>query len=982
MSIDSTLSNRTITETQVSSRNRFVPTALPWLIAAAALVIYSMTLNPWVSASNIIQVGKLSGWTWQPDLSEPLYWLITYPFRWFPHSSIPIALNLLSMVCAVLTLALLARSVALLPHDRTHEQRLREHGEFSLLSIPFAWLPPILAAIVCGLQLTFWENATAASGEMLNLLLFAYVIRCLLEFRIHERESWLTRAALVYGLATTNNWAMIGFFPLFLVALVWIRGLSFFNLGFLGRMALFGLAGCLLYLLLPLVQSRADIATVPFWTGLKANLGNQEGMLAVLFKKRQTIALLGLTSFVPIFFIAIRWASSFGDSSRLGAALGTLMVHLVNAFFLIACTWVALDPPFSPRNIGLGLPFLTFYYLGALSVGYFSGYFLLVFRELPVDRLRRKKGYLPIVNSAVTCGVLLLLFLAPFGLLYRNLPQIRATNGPLLKQTANLLTEALPPKGAIVLGDDIRRLLLAHAGLASSGKDQAFVFVDTASLTYPNYHRYLKKLFPGRWPVDPPKSIKHLINRQAEVPLMAALEQSNSVYYLQPSFGAYFERFYLEPHGMAYKLIPYPSTNPFPPALTQDLISENEAFWSKVDLQPVSLIIKSITAPAKQPHPGLLEGVTHLAHLTREPNRDAAFWGSHYSRALDYWAVQLQRMGDLEKAAGHFQRALELNPDNVSARVSLEGNKNLQAGRPTAATFSKSIEDSFGSKYRDWNQVMSENGPFDEPSFCFAQGQVYIQARLFRQAMLQFARVKELDPIHLSASLWLAQLYILAHQPDEALRVVDQIHQQEAAFGVDRTNINELLFAEDSALLANNESASAEAAVSKTIQRFPEDKQLVPVLLGTATQMYMNFGFYSNALDTIERQLKLAPDNPTTLVNKGVSLLQLNACEQAIPPLTRAIEMQSTNYTALFNRALAYLRCEQLDASQKDYEALQRVMPTAYTIYYGLQEIAYRRKDTNAAIHYCELYLTNSPSNPEEIKFVNVRLAELQPRSR
>src|ERR1044071_6876242 len=157
MSIDSTLSNRTITETQVSSRNRFVPTALPWLIAAAALVIYSMTLNPWVSASNIIQVGKLSGWTWQPDLSEPLYWLITYPFRWFPHSSIPIALNLLSMVCAVLTLALLARSVALLPHDRTHEQRLREHGEFSLLSIPFAWLPPILAAIVCGLQLTLRE---------------------------------------------------------------------------------------------------------------------------------------------------------------------------------------------------------------------------------------------------------------------------------------------------------------------------------------------------------------------------------------------------------------------------------------------------------------------------------------------------------------------------------------------------------------------------------------------------------------------------------------------------------------------------------------------------------------------------------------------------------------------------------------------------------------------------------------------------------
>ena len=51
----------------------------------------------------------------------------------------------------------------------------------------------------------------------------------------------------------TNNWAMIGFFPAFVVALVWIKGLSFFNLRFLGRMSLCGLAGLSLYLLLPLV---------------------------------------------------------------------------------------------------------------------------------------------------------------------------------------------------------------------------------------------------------------------------------------------------------------------------------------------------------------------------------------------------------------------------------------------------------------------------------------------------------------------------------------------------------------------------------------------------------------------------------------------------------------------------------------------------------------------------------------------------------
>src|SRR5262249_47198905 len=141
------------------------------------------------------------------------------------------------------------------------------------------------AAIVCGLQLTFWENATAASSEMLDLLLFAYIIRCLLEFRIDRNQSWLTKAALVYGMAIPGNFAMIGFFPLFMLALVWIKGLSFFNLRFLGQMALFGAAGLLLYLLLPIVQSMSEYSRVPFWQGLVANLGTQKAILVTLLNK-------------------------------------------------------------------------------------------------------------------------------------------------------------------------------------------------------------------------------------------------------------------------------------------------------------------------------------------------------------------------------------------------------------------------------------------------------------------------------------------------------------------------------------------------------------------------------------------------------------------------------------------------------------------------------------------------------------------------
>src|ERR1019366_57091 len=117
--------------------------------------------------------------------------------------------------CATVSLAWLARTVALLPHDRTSAQRRRLLGESPLLAIRTAWLPPALAVLVCGLQLTFWENAIAATGEMFQLLLFAWLVRCLVELRADESRARLPGFALVYGLAVANDWAMVAFGPLF-----------------------------------------------------------------------------------------------------------------------------------------------------------------------------------------------------------------------------------------------------------------------------------------------------------------------------------------------------------------------------------------------------------------------------------------------------------------------------------------------------------------------------------------------------------------------------------------------------------------------------------------------------------------------------------------------------------------------------------------------------------------------------------------------
>ncbi|MCX6928838.1 MAG: tetratricopeptide repeat protein, partial [Verrucomicrobia bacterium] len=457
------------------------------------------------------------------------------------------------------------------------------------------------------------------------------------------------------------------------------------------------------------------------------------------------------------------------------------------------------------------------------------------------------------------------------------------------------------------------------------------------------------------------------------VQLLSRLAQTNSVYYLHPSFGYYFEFFFLEPHGLVYKLNPYTTNALFASTPSRELIAENEAFWAMADQEALNSLIAVIAPRTPGRKTGLWDGLAEKAHLKVDFNLDTTTVAAFYSRALDYWGVEMQKSGQLPSAAAHFKRALELNPDNLVAHVNLECNKNLQAGRKSSVLVSKSIEDEFG-KYRNWDQIMGENGPFDEPNFCFEQGRVFVSNNLYRQGAAQFDRVSALVPENLVARLWLAQLYILGQMPRDALKLVDQIRADPNLLAATSTNRSEFFSVETSAHLAQGDLKGAEAIVQTTTAQHPGDADL----LATATRAYMRFGVYSNALITIEQELALAPTNVNALVNKGYACIQVGLFEQAIPPLTQVLSLESTNHSALLNRAISYLRANKLDEAQRDYEALQKSFPKAFQIYYGLAEIAWQKKDTNAAILNYQLYLSNAQTNTAEAKLVGDRLKELK----
>ncbi|MCL4179746.1 MAG: tetratricopeptide repeat protein [Verrucomicrobia bacterium] len=970
----------------------FASRRLPWLIAAGAVIVYLITLNRWVSLSGLPMAVMLTDASGSTPLSGPLTFLLTYPLRWLPVSAQLHALNGLSALLAAVTLGLLVRTVALIPQDRTRDQRHRERSETGLLSLPTAWLPPLVAALTCGLQLAFWQHATAGTGQMINLALLAYLVLCLVEFRIDERESRLTRLALVYGLATTNNPALIAMFPLFVLGLIWIRGREFFRLRFVMRMVAFGLAGLSLYLILPLLSQLSETSAINFWTALHHQLVEQKNLLLGI--PRYVVLFGALFSILPLAFIGIRWPSSFGDTSVAGVLLTNLLFRVVHALFLAGCLWVVLDAPFSPRvlvdnlqirtsaEVTAGLPFLGFHYLTSLCVGYFVGYFLLLSTQ-PAERNWRRTSPLDRLSSqAFGLAAWVLALAIPATLIYRNWVPIRANDGRLLRDFAALTLRGIPETNAVALADDPLLLNLVRIldRQARGGEDRLMIY--TPLLRYAAYQQSLKRLFPERWaslPAEVPSSAvlyPHLLALQ-----VYSIVATNPAYYLHPSFGYFFEQVYLQPDGLAGRLSIYTTNDIAPPPLTAELRQRNAAFWDEA-------------SPQLQTLPPLV--------ARRVP--DARAVGRWYSRALNYWGVELQQLNHLEDAGRHFALATRLNPDNIVAAINLEYNQSLRRHSPSRVDLAKSAEEQFGPKYRSWDSFLAANGPIDEPGFRIRLGRLLDKQDNLRQAILQYRRAVELEPENRPALIELAELYLRFGLAQSALQTTAKLRELRATpeeqiqfirleAGA-QAFLGDTTAAENTLLDALRIHPSAESLMDTLAELYkitdqPDkalqicDRQLALNPRATAALIrkaviYMKQADYAQAESTLNTLSQVAPDSVTALLTQSAFLIQTRRYPEALQIADRLIKLDPQNQWALINRAIALLQSDKLDEAKAAYLELHERMPREHRFHFGLGEIAYRQNQTAEAIKFYELYLQNAPANTDEARQIDDRLRQLR----
>ena len=952
----------------------FVQRRLPWIIAAAFFVLYLLTLNHWVSWEGLASVSKVTGWDWSPQVKNPLLYLITWPVQWFPVRVQPILLNALAALLGALTLGQLARSVALLPHDRTREQRQRERSDYSLLSLKTAWMPPLFACLLCGFQWTFWEESTAFAGEILSVFVFACVIRCLLEFRLYQEDRWLYRMALLYGFAIPSDWAFIGYFPLAVCALIWMKGVPFFRPDFMGRMMGLGAVGLSTYFLLPLLIWMQDSSTGSFVELLKLQFLDAK----LYFSMPKTgVLLLALTSALPVLVMGIRFPSSIEDVSIVGSMLANFLFRLMHLVFLVICVWMAFDPSFSPKNSdpllsNLPIKFLTFSYLGALVVGYFSGYVLLVFRDKPSRSHRKISKETRVLNVAVS-GLLWLGALgSSMGLLLQNGPAIwRNNKSDLLPDFAALLVRNLPETKAIVLSDNADSILLVQSELARSGRDRSYVFIDTHLLQTEFYEKQVRESLEAEFPdVFAADGLPEGLNKLSLLSILANVKKKGDypVYYLHHSFGLYFEVFYPNQKGLVTELLAYGEGQVEPPPLTAAAIESNQAFWKEVAAK-----------------------LSEASEARNPTNRRLIDW---CSREQNVWAVSLQRAGRLEEAKAAFERSLIWNPENLCAKVSLRQNKILRGeadAEPAVLTSAESqfIQKNYGSDEQRHEWLMLANGPVDAHEFCRLLGSKLSQGGQWanhRQAMLQYKRASVLDPSDIETKLLYAESLWVSGFPEESLKQIESIRAENLHLSSAQKTGLVRLEAWGHYEMGNKAAAAGDearqAASFKTVEEILQsalaDDPNNEVYLDTLFRFYMFTKQNEEALKLLDRHLAISPNAPYLLQNKAVVHMQMGQYAEAVELSNQVIEADPKNLDARLNRAISRYRLGDYENAKRDYEAVAEALPDHHAVYYGLGQIAKEAGDVATAVSHFERYLELSPSETDQRREVRNALAELK----
>ena len=936
----------------------------PKFVAWSAFLIYALTLAHGMTLGSLSLTAKVAGWDWLPLANRPLTWLLTLPLHLLPAGWIPVALNLFSAALAALTLGVLARSVELLPWSNLPEEKFFWARKF----------PVLLAVAVCGFEFNFWQEATAMSGELLDLLLLATAVRCLLEQRADQEGRWLERAAFVWGLGMAENWVMLVTLPLFIAAVMALRGLNFFQANFLLRLTLRGLAGFSIYLLLPLVNGLSPHSPWTFGEAWLETFSATKSVFHTLYYNfwswHRLLTVLVLMYFlVPTLPCFLKPPNENQANPSPVDRFQTWLFRVLHAALLLACLWLAFDPTVGPREIvrqqlGATLPLLTFDYANALGIAFLAGSWLFSTHlppqwhsRTPLQKFNSffRRNAFGLLGGAAAVVVL--------ALLVRNLPVIVAQHRAPLERFGETVARSLPSGGGIVLGDDDVKLALLRAALAKRADKNSWQTADLKLVANGKYRAGLERNSPRGWLAAGAGDLK----LGETLHLLDGMSRTNHFYFLQPHNGQFVhELFQPQALGAVSAMQRYPSNRFERLVLPPATVAAGEKFWDMEWSEHLAALVPDETRASKLEI--FFKRRLLLSPARGEAQPQLAAW---YSALLDDWGVALSRAGNDVAAQKRFEQAVQLNTNNLIARVNQLCNSNRLAGKTTSIAEGSALVQKFRS-IQQVALVINAGGDVDEPALRCVMGNACLAAGWPRQAWAEFDRAATLAPDAVAPELALAQIYSRLRLDDKVFAATKKLRGKVDASPAGKALEVELAVLEAKSWMSQTNAAQAEKVLSAVLANHPDD---VPVA-EAVFRSYLAFGDSAGALRMIEAQLTKNPDSVPALNNQAALLIQSSRATEAIPVLNRALAL--TNVPSIqLNRAIAQMQLQNLDAAEKDYRQLTNAPVDQFSVHYGLSQIAEQRHDTNAAISHLEFCLTNAPVGGAKWQEISARLNAL-----
>lgn len=274
--------------------------------------------------------------------------------------------------------------------------------------------------------------------------------------------------------------------------------------------------------------------------------------------------------------------------------------------------------------------------------------------------------------------------------------------------------------------------------------------------------------------------------------------------------------------------------------------------------------------------------------------RQAAALAPRQASIHHYLGYALWKLNQWSEAQAEFEKARQLDPRN-----------------PYTCYFLARIAQSLGHPDRSialYQEVLKLGpGIYDTHQ---RLGQAYLDKGELRKAREQVEAALKQTP-------WDGSLYYQLGRIDQREHHAAQAHEEFAAAGrlknVDQASIRRLL-----QLFQAVQNHQADQ-VQQLRAEFLNDSAQDPEILNSVGVLLGEGGFYSGALDPLERSARLAPDSFESNYNLGLTLLKLGRAQEAEVQLKKALALQPGSPEV--NKLLAILYVEQ----NRNVEAIERL---------------------------------------------------------